>query len=269
MIREIPKRAEPERRKRERTYGSAVELYLEPPNARHLWETEGPLAAPLDRAAVVDLLDRTSGLSSFRQYADEWVHDDRRMRVVVGDGRLIVRFDLGDETREALASRVDALFDFCFELGRELSLDLIDPQTDTLVSPTRYEIVFPRILDAYHRRARIACVLRNPALWTPVAPAVRPVVVRAIQLAPDRLPASVWGKPGRAVGILEIADELLADTTHFAVLPPESFVGDEVALLRIDRHARPVPGCLLVDPVSEGVFRVRSIERDPLRVTLA
>ncbi len=250
-----------------------AEIYLEPsPETTPTWLE--PAASPLDRRAVAGAMAEIERLAEV--HPDEWADEESRLHVLLGDGRLVLRLALFDESKEQLARRLDALFDLGFELGYRLRLDLVEPLLDTALTRHRYESQFSRILDGYHRKARTSAALVDPRAWRAVDDG-RGVVVSgdplaAVEAEPDSVPHAVWvGRRGKRLDPLELSGEratavlagLSADKPFLAVLPPGSKPGDTGAILRVRRISNPVPGTALVEAVSEGNYRLRLVTRGP------
>lgn len=251
----------------------------------HLEVTEGveeldPLEPLLDRAkvrrAAQDLSDRL-----IPESADEWTDSPTEARVLVGQDRLLLRLALPDESRDQLAHRLDRVYDLAFDLAQALRLEIVDPQISSIVTRFRYEQQFQRFLDVYYTRARTAAALNSATGWTEF-PEARPFVpaeatLAAIETEPEALPPTVWGAGQRALGVLEfsgdralLALELLTAANPFlAIVPLNAEPGDDAAVLRVRRVIRPVPSLALVEVGTEGVLRIRTLDRESgLRLTV-
>lgn len=233
---------------------------------------DDPLEPSLDRDEVRRVLDRLDDRLTF-DGQDEWIDASTRSRVIVADDRILVRTGLPDESREALAQRLDRAFDLAFDIASPLRLDVVDPQLGSIVSRSRYEQQFQRFLDAYYTRARTAVALASRKGWTELTDAPTAAVgdhVPAIETAVEDLPSAIWGRAQRDLGVLEFAGEkalaalarLDARRPFVAIVPPEAQPGDDAALLRIRRYVHPVSGLALAEVATGGLARIRTLDRD-------
>lgn len=206
---------------------------------------------------------------------EEWADPEGRIRVILGDGRLLVRLALLDETRDQLARRLDDLFDLSFDLGAALGLEVRDPQFETSLTRFRYESQFQRILDTYHRRARTAAALEDSSVWKILsAPAGSPArftqgELPALETDLDALPSTAFTRKGRKLGTLELIgdralsaiESLRPEHPFLALLPLNPQAGDQAPILRVLRYCRPTPGTILVEALSEDVCPLASLRR--------
>ena len=199
-------------------------------------------------------------------------------RLLVGHDRLLLRLTLPDESRDRLAQRLDKAYDLAFDLASALRLEIVDPQVGSIVTRFRYEQQFQRFLDIYFTRARTAAALASPAGWTEFADATLATLdVPAIETEPEALPSTAWGSGKRPLGVLEFSGEralaalkqLSAASPFLAIVPLHAESGDDAAILQVRRVIHPLPGLALVDVVSEGVRRIRSIDRAAARLSFA
>lgn len=247
--------------------GPQAELYLESADGN-----------AFDRdAALRWLREPDAGVRQVGRDGDEWLDETGRIRVLLGEDRVLFRFQLADESQEQLARHLDRLFDLAFDLGRELSLEVVDPQLGSSPTRFRYESQFPHILDVYHRKARTAFALLREDAWSEVSSEgvalALPASAPAFDADPESLPPAVWSRRVKRVGPLEFHGDrslaALADVTPdkpwFAITARGARDGDEVALLRVLRISRPAADVAIVEAVSAGLTVTATVSRD--RVT--
>lgn len=235
---------------------------------------------PLDRERVIRALQQTAGMRASSKAQDEWLDEEGGARVLLGSDRIVVRMELLAETSGALAVQLDALLDVAFALGERLRVDVRDPVLDTIVSRSRVERVFPRLLDHYLRRVKTEIVLRDASAWrvfpNPANAHDPEVALPAFETDPASLPPAIWSRSGRSLGILELTgDRTLAAVAALdplcpllLVVSPGAKPGDDAALIRILRVAQPLPSTAVVEAVTGGVVAVASIDRSsqPIRI---
>lgn len=245
-----------------------VEIHLEVTESADL----DPLEPLLDRAKVRRVVQEELSDRLIPEGADDWTDSPTEARLLVGQDRLLLRLALPDESRDQLAHRLDRVYDLAFDLAQALRLEIVDPQLSSIVTRFRYEQQFQRFLDVYYTRARTAAALNSSAGWTefPERPfASAEATVAAIETEPEALPSSVWGKGQRTLGVLEFSgdrallalDLLTAASPFLAIVPLNAEPGDDAALLRVRRLIRPVPSLALVEVATEGVLRIRTLDR--------
>ena len=244
---------------------ATVEIHLEATESADV----DPLEPLLDRAKVRHAVETLSE-RLVPEGSDEWSDSPTDARVLVGQDRLLLRLALPDESRDLLAQRLDRVYDLAFDLASALRLEVYDPQVGTVVSRFRYEQQFQRFLDSYYTRARTAAALTSNAGWTKFdEAAVFADEVVAIETEPESLPPTIWSSGKRALGVLEFSgdralsalEKLDPAKPFIAIVPLNAEPGDDAALLRVKRLIRPVPGLALVEVASEGVQRIRTLDR--------
>ena len=234
---------------------------------------QGDFGEPIDRARLDEFLGHIDDLRPVGRNDGEWISRDGRLRVLVGDERALIRFEMRDESDDLLARHIDRTFDLALDLARELSLDLTDSDLGS-ITRYRYEREFTRILDLYRSRARTAFALEKKDAWRELSrdsePIVLPALVHCIEAEPETLPAVVWSQRVRKVGPLELNGEQAAavvagvspECPWFGIVRPRSAGGDDVALLRITRLSNVEPGRVIVEAIAAGLTRSLAIERD-------
>ena len=252
--------------------GPHIELYLEGPPARD-WDPAADSVGGLDRRAVLAALDRhATWMHPVSRGDEEWLDDTGRFRLLIGDDRVLFRLQLLEETQEDLARALDRIFDLAFDLAADLRLDLVDPLLGMTHTRYRYENQFPRILEAYASRAKTELGLLRRGAWEELSretePVVLPTEAPSFEADPESLPTFVWTRRVRRVGPLELrGDRALAAFAR--VLPTQPWVaitarnarpGDDVALLRVLRLSRPVPGTVVIEAVSVGLTPSTSMD---------
>lgn len=235
---------------------------------------------PLDRERVIRALQQTAGMRASSKAQDEWLDEEGGARVLLGSDRIVLRMDLLADTSGALAVQLDALLDVAFALGERLRVDVRDPVLDTIVTRSRVDRVFPRLLDHYLRRVKTDVVLRDTAAWrvfpNPADAHDPAVALPAFETDPATLPPAIWSRAGRSLGILELSgDRSLAAVRALdplcpllLVVSPGAQAGDDAALIRIVRVAQPLPGTAVVEAITGGVVSIGSIDRStqPIRI---
>ena len=221
----------------------------------------------------MDSIRRRDDLRAIGRDDGEWVDESGRIRVLLGDERVVLRFQLLEESAESFARELDRLYETAFEIARAARLDVVDPQLSTVVTPFRFESQFPRILEAWSAHTRTALALQRDDAWSEVssetAPLAMPSEAPAFEAYPDQLPTTLWSRRVRKVGPLEFhgpkAAAAFADVAPgkewVAIVAPKSTGGDDVALLRVNRVSRPIAGVVVVEGLSAGLTRSIAIER--------
>ena len=235
---------------------------------------------PLDRERVVRALQQTGGMRALSKTQDEWLDEEGGARVLLAGDRVVLRMELVAETSGELAVQLDSLLDVAFALGERLRVDVRDPVLDILVSRSRVERVFPRLLDHYLRRVKTEVVLRDPTAWrvfpNPANAHDPAVALPAFETDPATLPTAIWSRTGRPLGILELTGERTLAAVRaldplcplLVVVSPGAKPGDDAALIRIVRVAESLPGAAIIEAVTAGVLSVQSIDRSaqPMRI---
>lgn len=207
---------------------------------------------------------------------DTRVRDDLPVRLIVEGQRVAASFSLPKGSGEDLPGVLDAIFELCFNLSRELDLDVYDPQIDQLVTPSQYERRFQFILDHYTRRHRIAEALGRVDEWerSPESSgdaSLLDTVVRAPILS---VPREVLPSRRRALrghfGPLELLGEsahraLEQATSHgylIALIDAEERrrVGATAQLARIERYTRVAHGVWLAQLQALGLRTIEERE---------
>lgn len=254
---------------------ATIELHLE---STAVSESDDPLEPLLDRNDVRQVVSEELAERLVPEGSDEWTDSSTDARLLVGHDRLLLRMTLPDESREYLAQRLDKLYDLAFDLASPLRLEVVDPQVGSVVTRFRYEQHFQRFLDTYYTRARTAAALGSTTGWTEFGDATfGGTDVPAIETEPEALPPTVWGTGQRPLGVLEFSGErtlaalrqLTAENPFVAIVPLNAEPGDDAAILRVRRVIHPLPGLALVDVATEGVLRIRTLDRTAARLTLA
>lgn len=228
----------------------SLELHLEPGDLR--WDAEDQVGSISRESLALALIEHARVSAA----GDEWIADEDGLRVYSTGARVVVEIEVRAEDREALSLRIDHAYDLAFDIARELRLDVFDSQVQQVVTPLRYESLFPRILDSSHRRARILDALRSRDGWRHCDSAPLPDRVALVSAELSALPASVWSKVGKPIGVLELEGEEVGSALRHLRSPFLAFGfgdGGPVAVVRIVRFATPVPGVHLVDVVSGGM----------------
>lgn len=235
---------------------------------------------PLDRDRVLRALGETGGLRAASKSRDEWIDEDGGAHILVTADRVLLRMELLVETTSELTVRLDSLLDVAFALAERLRVDVRDPAFDTIVSRSRVDRVFPRLLDHYLRLVKTEAALRDPSVWkvfhpTPAAPSAG-ASLPAFETEPATLPTAIWSRTGRSLGILQLSGERTLAAVQaldpacpiLVVVSPGAKVGDDAALVRILRVTEPLPGTAVVEAVTAGVASVDSIDRtvQPIRI---
>ena len=250
--RELRRRTQAPRGGRRRAEPS-LELHLEPADAG--WHAEDEVGGISREALASALIDDTVTAPS----GDEWLVEEQGIRIFSTGSRVVIELAVRGDDREQLSTRLDHAYDLAFDLSRALKLDVVDPQLQQVVTRPRYESQFPRILDASYRRARILDTLRSSDGWRHCADAPLPESVPLVSAELSSLPASVWSKVGKPIGVLELEGDEIA--TALKKLDDSPFLafgfgdGGPVAVIRVLRFATPFPGTNLVDAVSGGMHR--------------
>lgn len=205
---------------------------------------------------------------------DTRVYDDISVRIIADGTRLAVSFSLPRGDGEDLPTVLDAIFDLCFTLAKELELEVYDPQIDQLMVPSQYERKFQFILDHYKRRQQIADALADIEAWEHAPEAAdldalldAQVAAPALQVPRDILPSRRRALRGRFGPI-----EMLGESAHRALeaaIDDEFLIalvdaddpvrpGEQAQLARIERYTRVARGVWLVELQALGL---RDIER--------
>lgn len=253
-----------------------VEIHLEALESADL----DPLEPLLDKSKVRRVVQDDLSDRLIPEGSDEWTDSPTEARLIVGQDRLLIRLVLPDETRDQLAHRLDRAYDLAFDLAQALRLEVVDPQLASVVTRFRYEQQFQRFLDAYYTRARTAAALNSNAGWTEFpdsGPFSHDQGVTAVETEPEALPPAIWGAGKRPLGVLEFSgdralvalEQLSPQTPFLAIVPLNAEPGDDAAVLRVRRLIWPVPGLVLAEIATEGVLRIRTLDRDAgVRLTL-
>ena len=207
----------------------------------------------------------------------EWVDPEGRIRIILGEDRILVRLHLLDEEPEDFARCLDELFDFGFELARALGLDLIDPILGAIQTRFRYETQFPKIRDAFYTRARVELSFRDPRAWVDLTcdpPVAAPAQIPSIVADRDSLPGTLWARRARRVGPLEfrgdaamgILQQISRAMPWIAFVPRGSVAGSPVAVVRVLRRCDPLPGVAIIEGLTTGMTATTAIEADWIRV---
>ena len=274
-----PERARRRASSRQLPRGPHAEFFLEAEPDPRRWEREDPTGGLLDRRSAIAALDRIAEeLHSVSRDDDEWLDEAGRLRVIVGDDRILFRLQFVEESQEELAGQLDRLFDLAFDLGHELGLELVDPLLGATHTRFRYDSSFPRILDAYAKKARTELALEREESWSELSRESEPVALPAeapsFTAELESLPPFLWTRRVRRVGPLSLRGTpaltalsgVTRETPWIAILPAGKPVA-EVALLRILRMSRPLEGAVVIEAISAGLTKAASIDVGRVRLS--